>query len=253
MERKGMKKPADAEENVRMVGLEEISYDDSDAGRDPMQVRQRESTATINKYATAYNEGAQFPPITLAELDGKLFVVDGFHRMMAQTKNGATFVAARVVKVRSMEEARSMAGEENLTHGLPLQATALHEVFRRYVKAGKHRTTGGKIKSSRKIAEELHGMKSHNTIIVWMYQDFPRIAKEAGWKKAAPMRREKGINTMEYRRMRTIEKCLGDALEAFSGVSDQEERGIVIHHVEEFLESMKSRGDWKPYEKNTDF
>jgi hypothetical protein len=70
-----------------------------------------------------------------------------------------------------------LAAKGNLQHGLPLNRAALREAFRRFVKAGMNRMADGTLMSTRALAREL-GMGSHQSMMNWMKQDFPKIAAE---------------------------------------------------------------------------
>ena len=48
-----------------------------------MQCREGVDEATVRRYATAMGNGAEFPAIGVALVDGVPFVVDGWHRVKA--------------------------------------------------------------------------------------------------------------------------------------------------------------------------
>ena len=165
-----------------MVGL----FDDelvpvSEIVRHPsLQVRQKTHPSIVQRYATAYAQGEDFSPIEVAEVDGVMVLIDGWHRLAAQESLGKGMVVARVVKAKTLEEARWLAVEANLRHGLPLTAKELRNGFRLFVRAGHHRTKWGGLKSIRDIAKELGGARHPSTVWRWFQKDFPRIAKEYG-------------------------------------------------------------------------
>ncbi len=45
-----------------------------------LQVRTRLDGGLVRRYARELHNGEAFPPILLANIDGKLFLIDGFHR-----------------------------------------------------------------------------------------------------------------------------------------------------------------------------
>ena len=63
---------------------------------DSLQVRQRVDPRTVHKYAEAMRTDAEFPPVTLAHIDGSLFLVDGWHRVAATLANNQYLIWADV-------------------------------------------------------------------------------------------------------------------------------------------------------------
>ena len=149
------------------VSISEIVRDDL------LQVRKKLDRATVNKYAEQMLAGAAFPPVTVARINGELFLLDGWHRMSAAECIEAREIDA-VVTNMSRQDAIWEAARANLTHGLPLKKTEQREVFRAYVRSGRH-NHGGKYKSYREIAKELGGLAQYTTIRSWMEKDFRRV------------------------------------------------------------------------------
>ena len=79
-----------------------------------------------------------------------------------------------------------MAAEANLTHGLPLKSAAKKEVFRAFVRAGKHRKGRAGVKSSRDIAAALQGIITHQTVLEYMRRDFPAIHAKMRGSEESP-------------------------------------------------------------------
>lgn len=129
--------------------------------------------STIKRYAQAYKAGTVLPPVKVCVLEGVKVLLDGWHRVAARKSLGLLDVDAVVVRA-TREEARWIAAEANLTHGRPLTAREVQEVFKAYVRAKKHRHRGGRLKSYREIGTELG---RHNTTVrAWMQKHFPTIA-----------------------------------------------------------------------------
>ncbi|RXH06299.1 hypothetical protein [Bradyrhizobium vignae] len=166
------------------------------------QIREKTTIpATVARYADAMRAADladvpdTFPPIIVRMIpraDGRGAVPElivGFHRVAAAMRAGRTWLMAEVVEATDAE-ARWISAQSNLTHGEPLRAKEHREVFRAYVRAGRcwHRDKRGKqrLKSSRDIAADLHGLRSHTTIVNWMRQDFPKLWKQMGGEIAAP-------------------------------------------------------------------
>ena len=162
------------QQNIRAVDLTSIARDWT------LQARNKLDERTINSYAKAMASGIEFPPVTLADIDGRLLLVDGFHRYEAAAQAGMTFIRAIVEPMDERQALRTVA-LANLTHGLPLKAPEKRNAFRLYIKGGGHRDLKTRrLKSYRVIAEEMHGVAQHTTIRNWMLEDFPKIAKAMG-------------------------------------------------------------------------
>ena len=208
-----------------------------------LQVRARTDPATVRRYAQAMAAAATFPPLELAELDGALLLVDGFHRLEAMRSRGERQTTANVRQAGSLEEARWWAAQANLAHGLPLKAAERREVFRAYVSAFRHRQgerRRGDLKSYREMAEELHF--PHSTLRNWMRQDFPSVYRAlqegqgeapGGLPEAEPAHRAF---------MRQASVGLEAALAAVPGVSDPQDRGRLLEQVEDLRSALLAAG-----------
>jgi len=64
--------------------------------------------------------GAEFPPVTLAHIDGSLYLVDGWHRVAAAITNNQHLVWADISEM-TFNEARWYAAKANTEHGLQLK------------------------------------------------------------------------------------------------------------------------------------
>ena len=154
-------------------------------------------TTTVNKYRgviKAHSDDRKplpFPPITVARLgpsdcsSSPLYVVDGFHRCEAYRLEEVEEIKARIIDVRSMEEAKWLAAQSNLLHGRPLTNKELRTVFRRFIAAKEHLKAdpeaSPKVVHQRprrdvmtlgEIASAIG--KSKGTIRHWMMEDFKR-------------------------------------------------------------------------------
>jgi hypothetical protein len=90
--------------------------------RDPsLQCRAAMNPAKIDEYAEAYADGASMPPLRAVRVDGRLFLVDGWHRLAAWERTKGTTNRRIVVEVRdgSRRDALLEAVRANPHHGLP--------------------------------------------------------------------------------------------------------------------------------------
>jgi hypothetical protein len=223
---------------------------------------------TAEQYAGGYAAGDRFPPVLLARWKDALVLVDGWHRMKGAEIAGKEEIAAKVVAVSSLEELLWLTAEANLTHGKRLYGREHREVFRRYIRAGRHQVKPGRrsrLKSYRDIAKDLHGIRRHTTIQNWMQNDFPQIAGRMGTGEANKSVRQasdpeqaifrgakEAASTLanatkalssEERRGELVQALL-DALVSTAGtLTDEDRRGAAIATLRTILEDLKS----KPY------
>ena len=156
----------------RTVGIGQIAL------RDDWQVRKRLDQQALNRYTAQYrgeSGRATLPPIEVADIDGVLFVVDGWHRLEAAKRADLDCLDVTVV-TSDASQAAWCAATANMKHGVPLKRAELRSVFRAYVRAGKHRRGTG-LRSYRQIAQDLHDTVRHTTVRNWMTKDFPNIAR----------------------------------------------------------------------------
>lgn len=151
-----------------------------------LQVRNKLDPVAIKRYRDAAASGKVFPPIKVGRIkDGRLYLVDGWHRLEAGavSTNEETFVGDGpevLVEVADLTEAevRWEAARANLEHGVPLKSGEMRGVFRAFIKAGKHRKRRGELMSYRDMAAEV--CKPHTTLRRWLMEDFPRLAAKMG-------------------------------------------------------------------------
>lgn len=221
-----------------------------------LQIRAATDAGTVARYANAMRNGATFPAITVARIDGAYAVVDGWHRLYAAQQNGQREIEATIVPCNGIEEARWMAAEANLRHGLPLKRKAVREVFRAYVRAKKHRKGRMRMKSYREIAEDLQGLVSHSGVRNWMQKDFPAVYQMMGGGDECPhgvgglAPAPSGVTLHGH-----IGDIVADALAAFRGVRSPEDRGQIIAHWRQALVVMEAAGEWvePPPEEEPEF
>lgn len=215
------------EKQERVVELDEIIRDRR------FQVRSRTDAQTVKAYASAMQAGSEFPPVTLAEIDGRLFLIDGFHRFEAAISIGRQSMEASVVTMTEREALKASA-VANLTHGLRLTKTEKLNAFKQFIKGGGHLKERGKLKSYREIASELHGIGTHGTIRNWMMKHFPRIARQMGDDKPGNRRADVPEMNPERERAKAIRDALGEARTLLDLVSDPEE----VYHIREMVEAL---------------
>lgn len=149
----------------------------------PWQVRAKLDDKAITRYADMTRAGRIPPPIKVARIGGKLYLVDGWHRMAAgalQCSKGLGPGYEVAVLVANLTEAEAMweAARANMGHGVPLKSRDLHAVFKAFINAKNHVKPNGTMMSYREIAPEIG--KPHTTIRSWMLRYFPATAAKMG-------------------------------------------------------------------------
>ena len=81
------------------------------------QIRSCLDTNTVDDYATAMVEGAVFPPIVVFHDGSRYILADGFHRVMAATRNGFKDIECEVHKGAKSDALKYALGA-NSKHGL---------------------------------------------------------------------------------------------------------------------------------------
>lgn len=160
---------------------------------DTLQVRNEIDPKTVEAYARSMNGGSIFPPVTLYQVEGKLFLVDGFHRVEAaeamldaQRKHSLT-ISAEIIE-GSIGDAIAAAAVANTTNGKQMKKKEYRTSFRMLGESGK---LAGM--DSRSIAALMNYVVSHVTIWKWAKEDFP------GLLDAKPKKGEKpDINQERY-------------------------------------------------------
>jgi uncharacterized ParB-like nuclease family protein len=214
-----------------------------------LQVRRATDPGTVRQYADAMRAGKVFPPIKVADVGGACYLVGGWHRVEAAKAVGLREIEAAVLDAPK-EALRWLAAEDNMTHGLPLKRSEARSVFKAYVKAGQHRTPNGGFKSSREIAADLHGMRSHATILEWMRQDFPSIHRAMAGGCETEDRCETAP-ALEPDPLAPARDLIQQIVARARGVRDPEARGELVAMLERACADVKRAGPWTPYE--TDF
>ena len=81
------------------------------------QSRTRTDTGTVDDYKESMAGGAVMPPITVALVDGVMFIVDGWHRVQAARELGYEEIEAEIIAMTD-SEAMWRAAAANQSHGL---------------------------------------------------------------------------------------------------------------------------------------
>ena len=81
------------------------------------QIRARIDVESVDQYAQAMCDGDVFPPVTVFHDGSEYILADGFHRVMAASRNGSETIQANVCK-GTKSDALKFALSANSAHGL---------------------------------------------------------------------------------------------------------------------------------------
>jgi hypothetical protein len=101
-------------QKTKVLRIDQIEIDDS------IYPRKSPDWITSYKYANSMRAGVVFPPITVARIDGKIKLVDGYHRIQANKTNKIEHIEGTVLEGLTKEQAFLKSIEMNIAHGQPL-------------------------------------------------------------------------------------------------------------------------------------
>jgi len=139
----------------------------------------------VQEYQEAMAEGQEFPPITVWDKGGNYWLIDGMHRLIATKRLGKETIKAEVVELENELEARLLAIEKNMLHGIPLDREEKRELARLLY------ADGVEIEKLRKLFRV-----SERTIYNWV-EGVKRRAKDEELKRQALELRKQGLTQEE--------------------------------------------------------
>lgn len=83
---------------------------------------------TSERYAQVMKTGVEFPPIIVAKLDKKYFLVDGQHRLDARKINEEEYIQTEVLEGLSEKEIFVESVKRNIGHGRPFSEEDIDEI-----------------------------------------------------------------------------------------------------------------------------
>lgn len=224
-----------------LVRIENIHFDQLYQARLGVQDKQ------VKAYATAMKNGHKFPPVRLAWIDNKkyLIVIDGWHRVNAAIAVGADVIPA-IVERMSYREAMGQAALANLSHGLPLKKKELRRVFKLFMKSSIYRKKNKQLMSYREISTALNGCVGHTTIANWMKKDFPRIASAMGSIEHGNSQAESARVDLQGAYSRQAYEALQQTLINYKELSCPTTRYELYEQAREMLNEMGKYQMFKP-------
>jgi hypothetical protein len=216
-----------------------------------LQVRSGVNAGTVRDYADKMRGGVVFPAVELAEVDGKLLLVDGWHRLAALERLERREAEALVTPM-TMKDAIWAAARANLGHGRPLARGDHRRVFRAYVSAGQHRTKAGGFKTYREIAGELGAGRAHTTIRNWMKKDFPGVARRMTGH-GEPLAGDIPLRDSDALLNDHAHKGLGILREALNAMTRPDDRWRVMEAAKDLLRDAVAEGGAGTPQEDPDF
>jgi transcriptional regulator with XRE-family HTH domain len=113
---------------TRTLSLDGIIIDQDVQPRDELH------THRVDEYAEYYRDGADMPPIKVHEVDGRLYLCDGFHRYAAACRAGMNSIECRVRNSSTRGALMVDAMRSNAKHGQPLTYTERIRACKRLIK-----------------------------------------------------------------------------------------------------------------------
>jgi len=139
----------------------------------------------VQEYQEAMAEGQEFPPITVWDKGWHYWLIDGMHRLIATKRLGKETIKAEVVELADELEARMLAIERNMLHGIPLSREEKVELVRLLY------TDGVPVEKLRKLFRV-----SERTIYNWV-EGIRRREKGEELKRQALELRKQGLTQQE--------------------------------------------------------
>lgn len=218
-------------EGSKAVRAENITRDEA------FQVRAKSIPALAKKYSDDMACGQQFPPLLLAEIKGRLYLIEGWHRFEAAHLRLGHDAVEAVVKPMTHKEAKAVASQANATQGQGLSSADKRRRLSLHIEAGLHKK-GGEIVQTYGDLVRILGIKK-TTLYRYMEKDHPvtfmAMQKEGG------QARDSGPPEIDHdpENIRRAQQALRDALTYCDALCDPEKRQDIINEAAGVIEQMK--------------
>ena len=191
----------------------------------------------VKKYADEMHCGQKFPPVSLAQIDGKLFLVEGWHRFEAAHINLGHENLEAVITPMKWREAKAVASRANATQGQGLTSADKRRRLSLFLQAGLHKV-GGEIAMSYRDLEQELGIK-RSTLHRYMELDHPVTFKAMAKDDTQSREAEPPQIDRDPENLRRTSQALRDALAACDALRDPELRQQAIDEAERVIVQMK--------------
>lgn len=205
-----------------------------------------DEAGVINQYAQLYETRGDdaLAPVLLANVNGALMLVDGYHRVRARLKLGKVDVLAKVVEATSEHEAKFLGYLENTRNGLTLTMKDHRAGLALYIKAGRWQKANGRAKTLATIADETGGKVTPMTIYRWIKADHPSVFKCLGKSAQDNGRKQPPLQwSAERTRKAAVIKNLQSVKASLPGLKSDAARAAVQSLIRE-LHAAVTGGGW---------
>ena len=217
-----------------------------------LQVRHKLDASALRRYRDMTKAGSIAPLIKVGRVDGRLFLIDGWHRMEVEAYE-VTSGMFEEPQVRALvaelteAQARWEAARANLGHGVQLKHKELREVFKAFIKAKKQFKAKGVRMSYRDMSTVL-GI-GHTTLRTWALKDFPGLARAMGGKEHGNSEADvppRLILSLTEEHAQEATKFLMDYTQYASTLESPETRWFHLKALEAAAEKLRGLGVQEP-------
>lgn len=100
--------------SIKLVNIKDITIDSE------LYPRTKPNYQTYYDYSVSMKVGTKFPPIKLAKLDNKLYLIDGLHRIEAKKLNKESTIEAEIIEGLTRKDIILESIKDNISHGTKL-------------------------------------------------------------------------------------------------------------------------------------
>lgn len=199
----------------------------------------------VKEYARQMKDGAKFPPVSVANVDGRYVCTDGWHRMAAHELNEVEMIDV-VIRKRTHKGAQRDALAANQQHGIPYYPRERLPQFKKFIQAKMHVKLGGKWMSYTEIREALGGSAAIGTIHGWMKKHFPAVSRKMGERMSraydGPTNHDRG-KLQRAKELRQSAGSLVDELVELSLYLDADDKEELAGRLEALAVHLRSKSD----------
>ena len=208
------------------------------------QSTNRDDRRVVKEYAGKIDAGVDITLIDLAEVNGSLVLIDGFHRLEAYKALGWDEVEARVTPITE-HGARMAAIKANTTNSLHLNDKQKWEKVERAYKMGWYKDENDMARKFEDMAADINYIRTAKQISAWM---FKYHKKTYNWIMKGRKKQRKfkggggGMREPKGQPQETAIELGNRALLAFYSDKSPSSREETAEHYQELAEKMTSYG-----------
>lgn len=209
----------------------------------PFQIRKKLDAVAVRRYGEMTRAGKVAPPIKVGLIDGRRYLLDGWHRMEAGalTMDGDNVLV--LIADMTDKQARWVAADANTGHGVPLKPAEMRGLMGAFIKSGQNKLANGAPMSYREMGEALG--KPHTTIRNWVKQDFPRLFRKLGTDRhgnLSPGMPPSAFTSLDQERINQAHEAARTLQQIGDVLTTAESRGDLMLILEATLQALKDSG-----------